>query len=109
MWVAEATQPLRVLHVAHKGQPMYGSIFMCSLDWRVVSAPDTSTPVSSICPSLPLDVATHTGVTQVGLHERSAREKISHSMNSTSEAHIMNDEATRKYFQVCVCDCGCVC
>jgi pre-mRNA-splicing factor 18 len=40
------------------------------------------------------------GVTQVGLHERSAREKISHSMNSTSQAHIMNDEATRKYFQV---------
>lgn len=39
-------------------------------------------------------------MTQVGLHERSAREKISHSMNSTSQAHIMNDEATRKYFQV---------
>lgn len=39
------------------------------------------------------------GVTQVGLHERSAREKISHSMNSTSQAHIMNDEATRKFFQ----------
>lgn len=39
------------------------------------------------------------GVTQVGLHERSAREKISHAMNSTSQAHIMNDEATRKYFQ----------
>lgn len=34
------------------------------------------------------------------MHERSAREKISHSMNSTSQAHIMNDEATRKYFQV---------
>jgi pre-mRNA-splicing factor 18 len=42
------------------------------------------------------------GVTQVGLHERSAREKISHSMNATSQAHIMNDEGTRKYFQVCV-------
>lgn len=40
------------------------------------------------------------GVTQVGLHERSAREKISHSMNSTSKAHIMNDEASRKFFQV---------
>lgn len=40
------------------------------------------------------------GVTSVGIHERSAREKISHVMNSTSHAHIMNDEATRKYFQV---------
>eukprot|EP00775_Hariotina_reticulata_P006926 gene6926-7144_t len=39
------------------------------------------------------------GVTHVGLHERSAREKISHVMNSSSQAHIMNDEATRKYFQ----------
>ncbi|PNW73666.1 hypothetical protein CHLRE_13g567750v5 [Chlamydomonas reinhardtii] len=39
------------------------------------------------------------GVTSVGIHERSAREKISHVMNSTSHAHIMNDEATRKYFQ----------
>jgi hypothetical protein len=40
------------------------------------------------------------GVTHVGLHERSAREKISHVMNSSSQAHIMNDEATRKFFQV---------
>ncbi len=40
------------------------------------------------------------GVTSVGIHERSAREKISHVMNTTSHAHIMNDEATRKYFQV---------
>ncbi|WIA14842.1 hypothetical protein OEZ85_001561 [Tetradesmus obliquus] len=39
------------------------------------------------------------GVTHVGLHERSAREKISHVMNSSSQAHIMNDEATRKFFQ----------
>ncbi|KAG2497758.1 hypothetical protein HYH03_004030 [Edaphochlamys debaryana] len=39
------------------------------------------------------------GVTSVGIHERSAREKISHVMNSNSQAHIMNDEATRKYFQ----------
>mmetsp|Transcript_43465 Transcript_43465/g.130378 ORF Transcript_43465/g.130378 Transcript_43465/m.130378 type:complete len:476 (-) Transcript_43465:529-1956(-) len=38
------------------------------------------------------------GVTQVGIHERSAREKISHVMQS-GIAHIMNDEATRKYFQ----------
>jgi hypothetical protein len=37
------------------------------------------------------------GVTSVGIHERSAREKISHVMNA---AHIMNDEATRKYLQV---------
>lgn len=35
---------------------------------------------------------------QVGIHERSAREKISHVMQS-GIAHIMNDEATRKYFQ----------
>ncbi|BDA45542.1 Pre-mRNA-splicing factor 18 [Coccomyxa sp. Obi] len=37
------------------------------------------------------------GVTSVGIHERSAREKISHVMNGG--AHIMNDEATRKYLQ----------
>lgn len=36
------------------------------------------------------------GVTSVGIHERSAREKISHVMNA---AHIMNDEATRKFLQ----------
>ena len=36
---------------------------------------------------------------QVGIHERSAREKISHVMNESGMAHIMNDEATRKYFQ----------
>ena len=39
------------------------------------------------------------GVTSVGIHERSAREKISHVMNASGRAHIMNDEATRKYFQ----------
>ena len=39
------------------------------------------------------------GVTSVGIHERSSREKISHVMNGG--AHIMNDEATRKYLQVC--------
>jgi len=38
------------------------------------------------------------GVTQVGLHERSAREKISFKYSSGS-AHIMNDEATRKFIQ----------
>ena len=38
------------------------------------------------------------GVTSVGIHERSAREKISHVMNGA--AHIMNDESTRKYLQV---------
>ena len=37
------------------------------------------------------------GVTSVGIHERSSREKISHVMNGA--AHIMNDEATRKYLQ----------
>lgn len=31
----------------------------------------------------------------MGIHERSSREKISHVMNGA--AHIMNDEATRKY------------
>ncbi|GFH15333.1 SFM domain-containing protein, partial [Haematococcus lacustris] len=39
------------------------------------------------------------GVTSVGIHERSAREKISHVMNQSGQAHIMNDEATRKYLQ----------
>ena len=38
------------------------------------------------------------GVTQVGLHERSAREKISFKYTS-GNAHIMNDEATRKFIQ----------
>ncbi|GMH44048.1 hypothetical protein BSKO_11982 [Bryopsis sp. KO-2023] len=39
------------------------------------------------------------GVTSVGIHERSAREKISHVRNLQGQAHIMNDEATRKYLQ----------
>lgn len=43
------------------------------------------------------------GVTSVGIHERSAREKISHVMNGG--AHIMNDEATRKYLQVISLPC----
>jgi pre-mRNA-splicing factor 18 len=41
-------------------------------------------------------------VTSIGIHERSSREKISHAtgMNAGGAAHIMNDEATRKYLQV---------
>lgn len=35
------------------------------------------------------------GVTMVGIHERSAREKIS----ASSTAHVMHDEQTRKYLQ----------
>eukprot|EP00959_Pyramimonas_sp_CCMP1952_P236880 4950469-Pyramimonas_sp.AAC.1 len=35
------------------------------------------------------------GVTMVGIHERSAREKI----GAQSQAHIMHDEASRKYLQ----------
>jgi len=35
------------------------------------------------------------GVTMVGIHERSAREKIS----SSDQAHILNDETQRKYIQ----------
>ncbi|QDZ23923.1 pre-mRNA-splicing factor 18 [Chloropicon primus] len=35
------------------------------------------------------------GVTSVGIHDRSAREKISFAMNG--EAHVMNDEGTRKF------------
>ena len=38
------------------------------------------------------------GVTQVGLHERSAREKIRKG-HSGAAAHIMTDEATRKFLQ----------
>eukprot|EP00887_Chlorella_sp_A99_P005915 scaffold29.g5915.t1 len=38
------------------------------------------------------------GVTQVGLHERAAREKISFK-GTEGKAHIMNDEATRKWIQ----------
>ena len=37
------------------------------------------------------------GVTSVGIHERKAREKIGSQMNGA--AHIMNDEASRKYLQ----------
>jgi pre-mRNA-splicing factor 18 len=36
------------------------------------------------------------GVTMVGIHERSAREKLHESDNT---AHIMSDETTRKYLQ----------
>jgi pre-mRNA-splicing factor 18 len=36
------------------------------------------------------------GVTMVGIHERSAREKL-HESDKT--AHIMSDETTRKYLQ----------
>merc|ERR1712224_58792 len=41
------------------------------------------------------------GVTQVGIHTKSAaREKISAShLNKSAAAHIMGDEATRKYLQ----------
>lgn len=39
------------------------------------------------------------GVTSVGIHARSARERISHYVNAPSQAHIMNDEATRKFLQ----------
>eukprot|EP00891_Asterochloris_glomerata_P001235 jgi/Astpho2/1235/fgenesh1_pm.00023_%23_6_t len=37
------------------------------------------------------------GVTSIGIHDRTSREKISHVMNGA--AHVMNDEATRKYLQ----------
>jgi pre-mRNA-splicing factor 18 len=36
------------------------------------------------------------GVTMVGIHERSAREKLHESDN---QAHIMSDEVTRKFLQ----------
>jgi len=42
------------------------------------------------------------GVTMVGIHERSAREKIS----TDQVAHVLNDEVSRKYIQSlkrCVC------
>eukprot|EP00889_Picochlorum_renovo_P003573 jgi/Picre1/30603/NNA_005964.t1 len=38
------------------------------------------------------------GVTQVGLHERASREKISYKY-AHGKAHIMNDEASRKFIQ----------
>jgi pre-mRNA-splicing factor 18 len=37
------------------------------------------------------------GVTSIGIHDRTAREKLSYYSNVKSQAHIMNDEATRKY------------
>jgi pre-mRNA-splicing factor 18 len=37
------------------------------------------------------------GVTMVGIHERSAREKL--HQNDKTQAHIMSDEITRKYLQ----------
>lgn len=39
------------------------------------------------------------GVTMVGIHERSAREKIGEGGSGKSQAHIMADEATRKMLQ----------
>ena len=53
------------------------------LTWVLACLPDQATTRGPL------------GVTSVGIHERSAREKISHVMNGG--AHIMNDEATRKY------------
>lgn len=38
------------------------------------------------------------GVTMVGIHERSAREKL-HESSSGKQAHIMTDEVTRKFLQ----------
>ncbi|KIV97366.1 hypothetical protein PV10_01126 [Exophiala mesophila] len=38
------------------------------------------------------------GVTMVGIHERSAREKL-HESGSGKQAHIMTDEVTRKFLQ----------
>jgi pre-mRNA-splicing factor 18 len=38
------------------------------------------------------------GVTMVGIHERSAREKL-HETGTASKAHILSDEATRKMLQ----------
>lgn len=35
------------------------------------------------------------GVTMVGIHERSAREKL----HETEKGHVMGDEVTRKYLQ----------
>ena len=43
------------------------------------------------------------GVTSIGIHDRTSREKISHVMNGA--AHVMNDEATRKYLQVSASTC----
>jgi pre-mRNA-splicing factor 18 len=37
------------------------------------------------------------GVTMVGIHERSAREKLHES--DKNQAHIMSDEVTRKFLQ----------
>jgi pre-mRNA-splicing factor 18 len=38
------------------------------------------------------------GVTMVGIHERSAREKL-HESSDTKQAHILSDEQTRRYLQ----------
>lgn len=46
------------------------------------------------CGGLTSDRAWPIGVTMVGIHERSAREKL-----HESEAHIMSDEVTRKFLQ----------
>ncbi len=57
--------------------------------------------LTSSLPGRPGNAPWPIGVTSVGIHERSSREKISHvtGMNAGGEAHIMNDEATRKYLQ----------
>ena len=45
----------------------------------------------------PLNRAWPIGVTMVGIHERSAREKLHES--DKGQAHIMSDEVTRKFLQ----------
>lgn len=59
----------------------YASLFL-SLFWRFTLTTYSAWPI---------------GVTMVGIHERSAREKLHESDNK--QAHIMSDEITRKYLQ----------
>ena len=73
---------------------------MCACrDQATTPVPSFRGEKGGVCLSQPGNNPWPIGVTSVGIHERSAREKISHVMNGG--AHIMNDEATRKYLQAC--------
>ncbi|KAK5446600.1 hypothetical protein LTS15_009532 [Exophiala xenobiotica] len=67
-------------------------IVRCAQNRRYVEANDKYLTLSIGKAAWPI------GVTMVGIHERSAREKLSES-GEGKQAHIMTDEVTRKYLQ----------
>lgn len=93
----KAFQPL-LLQLRGDGAPLPGDVL--SALWLIVGAMKGRDYLRAMDLYLKLSIgnaAWPIGVTQVGIHTRSAREKISHVANSSSQAHAMNDEVTRKY------------